>query len=223
LSGARRRRRGWPGLLALLAALPAPGLAAPGSASTHRARAQPAIVTEPATPAARRMAAWATANDDTRGRPFIIVDKLAARVFAFDGRGIPIGSAPALLGLARGDDNSPGIGSLPLAQIEPAQRVTPAGRYEAHLGANISGHRILWVDYDAAISLHPVVTGNAAERRLQRLATASILDNRISYGCINVPPRFYDQVVAPLFAPAGGIVYILPETRPLDTLLQPPG
>jgi hypothetical protein len=168
------------------------------------------------------MAGWAIAGNDTHGRPFVVVDKLAARVFAFDGHGILVGAAPALLGMARGDDNSPGIGTMALADIGPAQRVTPAGRYEAHLGANIAGHRILWVDYDAAISLHPVVTSNAAEHRLRRLATPSILDNRISYGCINVPARFYESVIAPLFAAAGGIVYILPETRPLESLLHPP-
>ena len=37
--------------------------------------------------------------------------------------------------------------------------------------------------------------------------------NRISYGCINVPARFYDTVVGPAFAGTNGIVYILPEVR----------
>jgi hypothetical protein len=72
---------------------------------------------------------------------------------------------------------------------------------------------ILWVDYDAAISLHRVVTNKPAERRLARLATASALDNRISYGCINVPAVFYETIVAPLFRPANGVVYVLPERR----------
>jgi len=208
------------GLLALLAGLAVPsGAARPGPAPARTAEAG----AQAPTPAARRMADWAVARDDTRGRPFVVVDKLAARVFAFDRNGILVGATPALLGLARGDDIVPGIGALPLAEIGPAQRITPAGRYEAHLGANLAGHRILWVDYDAAVSLHPVVTNNPAEHRLQRLATASILDNRISYGCINVPARFYARVIQPLFTPAGGIVYILPETRPMDALLRTPG
>ena len=33
-----------------------------------------------------------------------------------------------------------------------------------------------------------------------QLASPSVLDNRISYGCINVPAAFYDKVVAPAFA-----------------------
>jgi hypothetical protein len=73
---------------------------------------------------------------------------------------------------------------------------------------------ILWIDYDAAISMHRVITTSPKERRLQRLATPTPLDNRISYGCINVPAKFYDSVVHPAFV-GTGIVYVLPETRSL--------
>lgn len=172
----------------------------------------PAAAASPMSAQSRAMAERVIATGDSQGLPFVIVDKIGASVFAFDAAGHPLGAAPALLGLARGDRSAPGIGRLRLANIAPAQRITPAGRFEAHLGANLAGHRILWIDYDAALSLHPVVTSNAAEQRLQRLATPSVLDNRISYGCINVPARFYEDVIQPLFSPAGGIVYILPES-----------
>lgn len=165
-----------------------------------------------ASPAVFELATLATKSGDTRGRPFIIIDKRAARVFAFDATGAQVAQTPALLGAARGDVSPPGVGNLPLARITPPMRITPAGRYEARLGMNLAGRSILWVDYDEALSLHPVVTSNAAERRLQRLATPSISDNRISYGCINVPKHFYEDVVEPLFAPADGVVYILPES-----------
>ncbi len=167
----------------------------------------------------RRLADWVVASGDTHGLPFIIVDKIAARVFAFDAHGVVRGSTPALLGAARGDISPPGIGNLKLADITPAMRITPAGRFEARLGRDLGPRDILWVDYDAAISLHRVVTTNPAEHRLARLATATIDDNRISYGCINVPVRFYDGVVLPLFKPANGMVYILPEASPLDAML----
>lgn len=167
--------------------------------------------TETATAPAFTLAASVMASGDAGGRPFLVVDKLAARVFAFDAAGVLVEESPSLLGMARGDESPPGIGSLPLSKIPPELRITPAGRYDAHLGENLAGHPILWVDYDGALSLHAVVTGNARERRLERLATASVLDNRISYGCINVPSRFFEDVVAPLFGPANGIVYILPE------------
>ncbi len=44
------------------------------------------------------------------------------------------------------------------------------------------------------------------------------LDNRLSYGCINVPAQFYDTVVAPAVKGTVGIVYILPETRAIGTV-----
>ena len=60
--------------------------------------------------------------------------------------------------------------------------------------------------------------GERRERRLERLATPGTSDNRISYGCINVPLAFYETVVAPLFKGRTGIVYILPEEQPIDQL-----
>jgi hypothetical protein len=77
---------------------------------------------------------------------------------------------------------------------------------------------VLWVDYDNAISLHPVVTDNPAENRLERLTSRSAKDKRISYGCINVPQRFFRDMVGPLFRESGGMVYVLPETRPAALL-----
>jgi hypothetical protein len=72
---------------------------------------------------------------------------------------------------------------------------------------------ILWIDYGASISLHRVVTGLPGDHRSQRLATASPLDKRISFGCINVPAKFYDDFVRTGFAGTSGIVYILPEVK----------
>ena len=145
--------------------------------------------------------------------PFVIVDKMDAKVFVFDADGRLRGAAPALLGLARGDDSIPDIGNQKLSDIRPEERTTPAGRFVASLGFNFHGKDILWVDYDGALSLHRVITSNPTERRLQRLATPTPLDNRISYGCINVPAEFYNNVVSPAFTGTYGIVYVLPETR----------
>ena len=87
---------------------------------------------------------------------------------------------------------------------------------QAHRAADAAGEDIVWVDYDDAISMHRVRATNPKERRLQRLASPSIADNRISYGCINVPAAFYDQYVQPAFLPTRkAMVYVLPETRPV--------
>ena len=146
-----------------------------------------------------------------------IIDKVKAKVFVFDRQSALVGAAPALLGLGRGDDTVPGIGQRRLATIRPAERTTPAGRFEAALG-NDFDQDILWVDYDSALSLHRVIVGNPADRRHARLASPTPLDNRVSYGCINVPTKFYDSVVAPVFKGTVGIVYILPETKPIEAV-----
>lgn len=168
---------------------------------------------ERASQAARHVADWVVDSGDNHNMPFVIVDKMGAKVFVFDADGYLRGAAPALLGSARGDDAVPGIGNRKLSSILPEERTTPAGRFVASLDRNLHGEEILWVDYDTAVSLHRVITTNIKERRAQRLATATTLDNRISYGCINVPVKFYDSVVSPAFKGTNGIVYVLPETR----------
>jgi len=163
---------------------------------------------------ARTIANWVADSGDNHALPFIIVDKVRARVLVFDPEARLLGASPALLGLAKGDDSVPGIGERPMAEIRPEERTTPAGRFAAEMGRNASGEDILWVDYDSAVSMHRVRATNPAERRLQRLASRTPRDNRISYGCINLPESFYDRIVKPAFEPHDGIVYVLPETRP---------
>jgi hypothetical protein len=150
---------------------------------------------------------------DHRGLPFVIVDKKAARVFVFDAQGELRGAAAALLGQARGDDSAPGIGDRELSAIRPNEKTTPAGRFLSALGGNMRGEDVLWVDYATATSMHRVLTTNPKERRAQRLASATPLDNRISYGCINIPVKFYENVVRPAFSGTQGIVYVLPDTK----------
>ena len=168
---------------------------------------------ESASPDARHVANWVVDSGDNGRMPFVIIDKRQAKVFVFNADGRLRGAAPALLGLAQGDDSIPGIGERKLSSILPEERTTPAGRFVAALGRNLHKGEILWIDYKAAISLHPVITTNLKERRAQRLATPTPLDNRISYGCINVPAKFFKRVVSPAFKRTNGIVYVLPETR----------
>ena len=163
----------------------------------------------------RRMADWVLGSGDNQGLPFVIVDKIEARVFAFDARGRLLGASPALLGLGRGDASTAGIGARKLIDIPPGERITPSGRFVSALGPDLGAKEVLWIDYDAAISLHRVFTGTPSEHRLARLASPSPLDNRISWGCINVPVTFYEAIVHPLFAGTRGIVYVLPETPSL--------
>lgn len=166
-----------------------------------------------------QLARWVRATSDNQRLPFVIVDKKQARVAVFGPDGKLRGITPALMGAARGDHSVPGIGERPMAAIRPEERTTPAGRFMAELGHNIKGEDIVWVDYDAAVSLHRVRATNPAERRLQRLASPTPQDNRISYGCINVPLSFYERIVLPAIKqPQRAVVYVLPETRPLSAV-----
>ena len=88
-----------------------------------------------------------------------------------------------------------------------------AGRYVAEPGVNANGEDVVWVSYDLAVSMHRVRPLVKAERRLERLASPTPEDNRISFGCINLPPAFYEQVLAPVVRATRAVFYVLPETR----------
>jgi hypothetical protein len=164
---------------------------------------------------ALRLADWAAGGGDARGQPFMIIDKKAATLYVFDATGRLGGTAPVLLGSARGDDSVPGIGQRALSQVRPFERTTPAGRFVTAAGRNLDGEQVVWIDHEAAVSMHRVRATVARERRLQRLASPSAADNRISFGCINVPAAFYEAMVWPAFSRAPGIAYVLPDQKAL--------
>lgn len=161
------------------------------------------------------VADWIVATADNRGLPFIIVDKANATLFLFQPGGQLHAATPVLVGSARGDDSPPGIGDRKLSEIRPSERITPAGRFVAHPGEDMTGRDILWIDYDAAVALHRAPDpkpGMSTGSRVQRLASTTTRDNRASLGCVNVTNAFYDSFIVP-FGRTTGIVYILPETR----------
>ncbi|MEO5671416.1 MAG: hypothetical protein ABIR26_12045 [Ramlibacter sp.] len=207
-----------PVVCALLAS-PAMAAADPAAATaTPEVTIGPAVIRanfaqEVASADAQELANWVLATSNHGTLPFMIIDKVQAKVFVFDRKGQLLGTTTALIGLAIGDDSVPGIGNRPLSSIRPHERTTPAGRFVASLARDHKGEELLWVDYDTSVSLHPVVKGHPSERRAQRLASPSPKDHRITYGCINVPVKFYETVVNPTFTGTNGIVYILPETR----------
>ncbi len=51
---------------------------------------------------AQHVADWVVDSGDNRGMPFVIVDKMDAKVFVFDADGRLRGAAPALLGRGAG-------------------------------------------------------------------------------------------------------------------------
>ena len=167
-------------------------------------------------PDARSVADWVVDSRDHKKMSFIIVDKKDARVYVFNPSGQLKDASVALLGSALGDDSVTGIGDKPLAQVLPEEKTTPAGRFIAALGMNTKGEDIVWVDYAAAVSMHRVRANVQSEQRLERLASPTTDDNRISFGCINLPPEFYDNTLKPTVQAGATVIYVLPETRRPD-------
>lgn len=165
---------------------------------------------------ARLMANWVLNTHNNQGRAFVLVDKKDARVYVFSPGGKLQRSAPALLGKWRGDDSAPGIGDKPLSAVKEYEKTTPAGRFVAQVGRNSGGEDVVWVSYDLAVSMHRVRPLVAAEHRLERLASRTIDDNRISFGCINLPVSFYEDTLKPTVDRYGAVVYVMPDVKSLQ-------
>lgn len=209
--------------LALAAPAPqAPRAAQPQSharASHARAPAKPAAPRLQPSADVARVAGWVAAAHDNRALPYAIIDKQHAALFLFDGKGKPITAVPVLIGKQRGDDATPGVGAKSLAEIGPAEKTTPAGRFLAKFGRAAGNARVLWVDYYTSVALHPIPPHYPKqERRRERMLSPTYADNRITFGCINVPSAFYAKKLSPLFRRKGGYVYILPDTKALETV-----
>ena len=164
----------------------------------------------------RRIADWAADSRDNGALDFIVLDKRQAHVYVFDSQARLRAETPVLLGAAVGDDTAEGVGQKALHEVKPEERTTPAGRFIGQSGRNSHGEDVFWVDYAAAVSMHRLRQLEESERRLERLATATADDNRISYGCINIPLAFFESVMVPSFRGKRGVVYVLPEVRSLD-------
>lgn len=205
------------GALALALAL---AFASFGAASAEETSEQPVTAIDQLPPSQDvsdtviELAGWVVAAKDSQGYPFAIIDKAAAQVFVFGGDGRLRGAAPGLFGSAVGDHTAPGIAGLALREIPGRDRTTPAGRFVGGFGPSLDAGRVLWVDYDSAVSIHPTATGVPAERRPERLASPSPDDNRVTHGCINVAPEFYERIISPTFE-RGGVFYVLPDAAPM--------
>jgi hypothetical protein len=169
--------------------------------------------------AANRVAEWVAASGDNHSLPYLIVDKTAASLFLYDAKGKPLAAVPVLIGIAIGDEASPGIGNKKLAEIGPAEKTTPAGRFLAKFGLALGRERILWVDYATSVALHPIPKdASSKEHRRERMLSPTPDDNRITFGCINVPKAFYGKLLRPSFQKKGGYVYVLPDSKPLEVV-----
>ncbi len=170
----------------------------------------------------QRIADWAIASRDHENLPYIVVDKRQARAFVFDERGTLVSWTPALLGMGIGDTFEPGVTEMNMYQTKPSQRITPSGRFRAEEWQKPSGEWILWLDYSTQIAIHKLRKSQLAlsQDREARLYSNDPRDSRVTYGCVNVPPEFYDKVITPTFNGRGGIVYVLPDSKSIETFFE---
>jgi hypothetical protein len=167
---------------------------------------QSELARERASAEVEHVARWAVESRDHSGLPFIVVDKARARLFAFDTAGRLLASAPVLLGASRGDGPA-------------TEAATPAGRFVA--ASWLPGEGIVWINADAAVSLHGIPSGRSPGRSMQRLASAELEDRRISDGSLHVAGEFYSEYLRPL-KEHSTIAYVLPEVLPVREVFEAP-
>lgn len=209
-------------LAGLALSLSAPALAeretAKTKASTETSQSQ--SVETDKSEAALRVTTWVAASGDNAKLPYIVIDKPSARLFLFDAKGKQLAAAPVLLGIAVGDEATPGIGSKNLSEIGPAEKTTPAGRFLARYGVAAGNQKVLWVDYATSVAIHTIPAGKASEKRRERILSKTSDDNRVTFGCVNVPKVAYAKI-RQQFGKKGGYVYVLPDTKAIEDVFPP--
>jgi len=167
-----------------------------------------------------RLAQQISASGDHGAMPFAIVDKRAAQLVVFHADGRLAGGSAALLGSARGDHSSPGVGERAQSgSLRPDDTTTPAGRFVSQPGRNHTGEAVIWVDLQAAFAIHRLRPGAAHASRARRLASARAADKRVSQGCVVVSVAFFERVVQPLLGARSAVVYVMPELGLEETRL----
>lgn len=142
-------------------------------------------------------------TSDNGGRPFIIADKNAGKLYLMNADGKVVDTTPALFGKDSSD-------------AARADRATGAGKYDLTYNRDQrlpSGYEGSVQSFDTGtngetFAIHRVIDVKG-ENRSGRLASATARDNRITHGCINVPAEFYNQH---LDGELGAVLYVLPET-----------
>ena len=147
------------------------------------------------------------------GKGFIIADKQAGMIHAFNADGSLLVQDSALFGKDIGDKVS-------TSSFKGGPKITPAGKFTLKVSENTgyAGGYVLGLEetFDTSenswVAIHAAYLGNTGEKRLERLASADAKDKRISYGCINTTHEtFLNKFKPNLNKFDGGMVFVLPE------------
>ena len=145
------------------------------------------------------------------GKGFIIADKPNGMMHMFNADGSHFLSDPTLYGKEKGDV----LGAV--SSLEGGQKITPAGKFtlkarDSHYAGGKDLVLVESLDATGYIAIHAADVSTPSERRLERLASETIEDNRISYGCINTAHATFINKIAPHVAEFdGGLIFVLPD------------
>jgi|LakMenE18May11ns_1017448.scaffolds.fasta_scaffold9938680_3 hypothetical protein len=140
--------------------------------------------------------------------PVIIADKKQATISVFypeTGQKI---TQPALFGKVKSDKLDMNVYDYP----SKTNYVTPSGSFKTSktFSWRLGEDMLVFIKgQNAVAAIHPLWKGNPDQKRIERLKSPQIDDNRITGGCINVDSDFFYQKLNTL--PEGTLLIVLPE------------
>jgi hypothetical protein len=158
-------------------------------------------------PAANTVNAWIQSSKDNKGKAYLIADKQSGEIHIVSPNGTIEATAPALYGRTIGDSKV--FGETPAGIFTVQQTSAPAS-----YGGDIQ--QFATAADGSIYAVHRVLTNNK-QNRIERLATPTAADNRISLGCINIPADLYNKYLSGKFE---GKLYVLPDQRSLGEVFQ---
>lgn len=162
------------------------------------------------TPAGRRDYLYSITNINSA---YLLLDKPTCTTYVIGLDKKEVGHCTTLLGTTMGEE--PNVITDLDGNRYTQTTTTPAGKYKVgHEGIckedliTYDG-RILNIYGSGSVCIHIVYPGEYPER-MKRLKSPTLIDNRISYGCINVTKEFWDKCIAP-YIDEGSIIMITPD------------
>jgi hypothetical protein len=127
-------------------------------------------------------------------QPVIVIDKQLASISVYQPSVNTVVKSPVLLGKVKSDV----LDMNSLKKGAKANNITPAGDFvikKANSSQLKSPVLVFVKGQNAVIAVHPVWLGNPKQKRLDRLNSSSVDDNRITSGCVNILADYFYSVL----------------------------
>ena len=156
------------------------------------------------------VAEWIMQNHRNGGFPFVIADKANGRLYAFHENGELFAEARALYGAMRSDVMTQEQADKALRDLSVSDMITPAGIFNAQpYESRAYGPAVRFARFSHSNLL---IHRAPIEWRRRYLDSSRTGRNRVTYGCINVLPKFMDETLLPALR-RGAMLVVLPETQ----------